>query len=160
MPWNLHYCSLCTFKGNAQLPTVAKNIFSISNTCAKATETLPESLILFSGLSWAFPCNGAKHHGGEIITMNVKSDSEGDSRGKRGNKLEPVKVRVECGKPKSLDLLLSESSHSASCWICCLICFSFLVCYFAGTHSGRHAKECTESSYDNLLVVYVRAWGI
>lgn len=105
---------------------------------------------------------------------DVKSDNEEKrilkrEKSKKGDKSKSVKEWVECRKPKSLDLLLSESfSHSTSCWICCLICFSFLVCDFVGTsrdfffssHSGRHAKECTESSYDNLLMVYVKTHGI
>lgn len=28
------------------------------------------------------------------------------------------------------------------------------------SHSGRHAKECNEGSYDNLLMVYAKTRGI
>lgn len=66
--------------------------------------------------------------------LEMRSGYEDDPREKRGRKITPVKEWVECGKPESLDLLLSDSSHSASHWIHCLICFSFLVCDFVGTN--------------------------
>lgn len=66
--------------------------------------------------------------------LEVRLDYEDNPREKRGKKTKPVKEWAACGKPKSLILLLSDSFfHSASCWICCLICFSFLVCDFVGT---------------------------
>lgn len=103
------------------------------------------------------------------ILKREKTRKKSRKKSKKEDKSKSVKEWVECRKSRSLDLLLSESfSCFTSCWICCLICFSFLVCDFVGTsrdfffssHTGRHAKECTESSYDNLWMVYVKIHGI